>query len=151
MRRIVLVAVIAVAALSACSTGSSDAASTAPIETYGAAEDDASSTPTPAPSEDATIALPIGFPSDVPLPDGTLVTASDLGGQGFQLGYTNVTQEALDEYLVALEAAGFTSIGAGDLGEDAGYFYDRDDWALSFGTADANGVYSLALTIVTRS
>lgn len=152
MRRAVLVFLVVIGAVAGCS--STPSATTEPSEPPPSA-------PSEAPADDSTddaaepaedgVTLPEAWPSDVPLPNATLVTAIDLGGgAAFNLGYSDVPADEPEEYVAALLAAGFTEVSSGTTGVEGGSFFERDDWMLSFAISDVAGVSSLALTLVAQ-
>lgn len=116
-RGTIVVAIAAGLALTGCAGGSDEEPtssepttseeSSAP-ETSESAEGEESAAPEESEAAPAGEA-PEGWPADVPLPEGTLITQTNQSGV-VGAAWTVADQAAIDGYITALEGAGFAAI-----------------------------------------
>jgi len=113
--------------------------------------------------------VPDDFPSDVPLPDGTLVSSSSFGtddDKTWGLVYTfDDPGSVLDDYRDALEDAGYEIAGEFNVSNDEGgysaYTADGDDYTVAVGggggigsgtgSGGDDGGVSITVTTVTNT
>ncbi|WP_061964095.1 hypothetical protein [Demequina aurantiaca] len=90
--------------------------------------------------------LPDDWPSEVVVPDGTILAAfSAEGNHVVQMKVAG--PEALDQMVSDLESKGFTENGTQDLGDLMVKLMQNEDLAVSIGLTETDGEYGLNMTV----
>lgn len=97
--------------------------------------------------------LPDDFPSEVPVPDDLAIeytqSMSGAGGQTFLIGGTSsgAYGDVSDEYIAALEAAGFSQQQLITTPDGNVFFYDNGTWNVQGSASVDDGTTAFAMTV----
>ncbi|MGZ0712430.1 hypothetical protein ACWPKO_29240 (plasmid) [Coraliomargarita sp. W4R53] len=82
--------------------------------------------------------LPDSFPSDVPVPSGSLISSFAMAGT-YQLTYSGGSSDGAKNFVDSLVADGYEIVTESDMGEMQIWILNNDQWTLSVSTLEAEG------------
>ena len=95
--------------------------------------------------EDAT--LPDGFPSEVPLPDGTIVGAIG-GDDGYFVNFSVADDGAVDDLFAAFEDGGWELVGDYSIEGSQSKAYHNDSWDVGIASAPGDTDVTVSMSVV---